>query len=331
MDALNTRRPLRGAAGAALACIFAVCLSVAHAAEPNYPVKPVRVVVPFAPGGGVDLVGRLVSAKLTEDLRQQFIADNRSGAGGTVGTDLVAKAPADGYTLLTVNSGFAYSPALYPKLPYDALKDFAAISLIGSSPSLMVVNNVLPAKNVKELISLMKAKPGQVNYGASVGGTLHLAVALFEDMAGVKGTLIPYKGGGPALIDTVSGQVQMMIAPLTSALVHVRAKRLRALGASGARRSPMLPDVPTIAEAGVPGYEYTTWYGMLAPVATPGPVITKLNQGIAKALNSADLREKLGQQGLEIESSTPARFSTMLKQEVSRWSRIIKAAKIQGE
>jgi tripartite-type tricarboxylate transporter receptor subunit TctC len=176
----------------------------------------------------------------------------------------------------------------------------------------------------------MKAKPGQVNYGASVGGTLHLAVALFEDMAGVKGTLIPYKGGGPALIDTVAGQVQMMIAPLTSALVHVKANRLRALGSSGAKRSSMLPELPTIAEAGVPGYEYTTWYGMLAPAATPRPIIAKLNQNIAKALGSADLRDKLGQQGLEIDADTPEQFSAMLRQEVARWTRIIKAAKIQG-
>jgi tripartite-type tricarboxylate transporter receptor subunit TctC len=303
----------------------------AQTAESRYPTKPVRVVIPFAPGGGVDVVGRLVSARLTEELKQQFIADNRSGAGGTVGTDIVAKAPADGYTLLTVNSGFVYSPSLYAKLPYDTLKDLAGISRLGSSPSLLVVNNAVAAKSVKDLIALMKAKPGHLNYGASVGGTLHLAVALFEDMAGVKGTLIPYKGGGPALIDTVGGQVQMMIAPLTSALVHVKANRLRALGASGARRSTMLPDLPTIAEAGVPGYEYTTWYGMLAPAATPKPVIIRLNQTIAQALGSADLRDKLGQQGLEIDADTPEQFSLMLKQEVARWTRIIKAAKIQGE
>jgi tripartite-type tricarboxylate transporter receptor subunit TctC len=303
----------------------------AQTAALKYPEKPVRVVIPFAPGGGVDVVGRLVSAKLTEELKQQFIADNRSGAGGTVGTDIVAKAPADGYTLLTVNSGFVYSPSLYSKLPYDTLKDLAGISRLGSSPSILVVNNAVAAKSVKDLLALMKAKPGHINYGASVGGTLHLAVALFEDMAGVKGTLIPYKGGGPALIDTVSGQVQMMIAPLTSALVHVKASRLRALGASGAKRSPMLPDLPTIAEAGVPGYEYTTWYGMLAPAATPSPIIAKLNQTIAKALGSADLRDKLGQQGLEIDADTPAQFSVMLTQEVTRWTRIIKAAKIHGE
>ena len=211
------------------------------------------------------------------------------------------------------------------------MKDLTGISLIGATPSVLVVNNAVAAKSVKELLALMKAKPGQINYGASVGGTLHLAVALFEDMAGVKGTLIPYKGGGPALIDTVGGQVQMMIAPMTSALVHVKANRLRALGASGARRSVMLPELPTIAEAGVPGYEYSTWYGKLAPAATPQPIIAKLNQSMVKALESADLRDKLMQQGLEVESSTPDQFSAKLKQEVARWGKIIKAAKIQGE
>jgi tripartite-type tricarboxylate transporter receptor subunit TctC len=327
----SSRQRLFSAIVAALVFASFALMDDAYAAESNYPTKPVRVVIPFAPGGGVDVVGRLVAAKLTDGLRQQFVADNRSGAGGTVGTDIVAKAPADGYTLLTVNSGFVYSPWLYPKLPYDTVKDLTGISLIGATPSVLVVNNAVAAKSVKELLALMKAKPGQINYGASVGGTLHLAVALFEDMTGVKGTLIPYKGGGPALIDTVGGQVQMMIAPMTSALVHVKANRLRALGASGARRSVMLPELPTIAEAGVPGYEYSTWYGMLAPVATPQPIIAKLNQSMVKALESADLRDKLMQQGLEVESSTPDQFSAKLKQEVGRWGKIIKAAKIQGE
>jgi tripartite-type tricarboxylate transporter receptor subunit TctC len=300
-------------------------------AEPSYPSKPVRVVVPVAPGGGIDIVGRFVGAKLTDDLKQQFVADNRTGAAGIIGTDIVAKAPADGYTLLMQNSALSYMPSLYAKLPYDVLQHLRGISLIAATPSVLVVNPSVPAKSVKELIALMKAKPGQLNYGAFVGGTLHLAVALFEDMAGVKATLIPYKGGGPALIDTVGGQIQMMIVPLVSAIGHVKANRLRALGASGVKRSPMLPDLPTIAEAGVPGYHYTTWYGLLAPAATPKPVIATLNQSVAKALASTDLREKFAQQGLEIESGTAEQFSALLKQEVARWEKIIKAAKIQGE
>ena len=299
--------------------------------ESRYPAKPVRLIIPFAPGGGVDIAGRFIGAKLGDDLGQAFIADNRSGAGGTLGTDIVAKAPADGYTLLMVNSSLAYSPSLYANLPYDTLKDFATVSLVGVTPSVLVVNPAVPAKNVKELLALMKTKPGQLNYGGVVGGTLHLAVALFEDMAGVKATLIPYKGGGPALIDTVGGQVHMMIAPMISAIGHVKANRLRALGASGARRSPMLPELPTIAEAGVPGYDYTTWYGLVAPAATPKPIIAKLNLSVVKVLGSADLRNRFAQQGVEVESGTPEHFSIMLKQDLMRWGKIIKAAKIQGE
>jgi tripartite-type tricarboxylate transporter receptor subunit TctC len=296
-----------------------------------YPAKPVRVLIPYAPGGGVDIVGRFVGAKLSEEYRQQFIADNRSGAGGTVGIDIAAKAAADGYTLLAMNSALAYLPALYPNLPYDTLRDLAPVSLIGVTPSVLVVNPAVPAKSVKELIALMKAKPGQLNYGAGVGGTLHLAVALFEDMAGVKGTLIPYKGGGPALIDTVGGQVQMMIVPVVSAIGHIKSNRLRALGMSSARPSPMLPDVPTIADTGVPGYEYVTWYGLLAPAATPKPIIAKLNQAVVKALATPELRERFARQGVEVEPGTQDQFSALLQKELVRWAKIIKEAKIQGE
>lgn len=304
-----------------------------HAQDANakYPAKPVRVVIPYAPGGGVDIVGRFIGAKLSDEFKQQFIADNRMGGGGIVGIDIAAKAPADGYTLLMMNSALTYLPALYAKVPYDTLRDLTPITLIGVTPSVLVVNPAVPAKSVKELIALMKAKPGQLNYGAGVGGTLHLAVALFEDMAGVKGTLIPYKGGGPALIDTVGGQVQMMIVPVVSAIGHIKSNRLRALGVSGARRSPMLPDVPTIADTGVPGYEYVTWYGMLAPAATPRPIIAKLNQAVVKGLATPELRDRFAQQGVEVEPSSPEQFSALLKTELTRWAKIIRAAKIQGE
>jgi tripartite-type tricarboxylate transporter receptor subunit TctC len=290
------------------------------------------MVIPYASGGGGDIVGRFVGAKLSEELGQQFIVDNRSGAGGTAGTDIVAKAPADGYTLLETNSSLAYSPSLYSKLPYDTLKDLAAVSLIGVTPSVLVVHPSVPARNVNELLALMKAKPGQLNYGSGgVGATNHLAVALFENMAGVKATHIPYKGGGPALIDTVGGQVQIMINPMTGVIGHIKGNRLRALAVSGARRSPMLPELPTIAEAGVPGYDYTIWYGMLAPAATPKTIIAKLNQSVVKALGNADLRDKLAQQGVEVESSTPEQFAAMVKQEIARWGKIIKAAGIRAE
>jgi tripartite-type tricarboxylate transporter receptor subunit TctC len=300
-------------------------------AAQQYPAKPVRVVIPVAPGGGVDIVARFVGAKLSDDLKQQFVADNRAGAAGIIGTDIVAKSATDGYTLLAQNSAITYMPSLYARLPFDVLRDFQGVSLIAATPSVLVVHPSVPAKSVKELIALMKARPGHMNYGAFTGGTLHLAVALFEEMAGVKATLIPYKGGGPALVDAVGGQIQMLIVPMVSAIAHVKANRLRALGASGVKRSPMLPELPTIAEAGVPGYHYTTWYGLLAPAATPRPVINVLSQSVARALTSADLRDKFAQQGLEMEGGTPEQFTAMVRQEVARWEKIIRAAKIQGD
>ena len=314
---------------AAVAALTAAPWSTAQTAEPAYPTKPIRMVVPYAGGGGVDIIGRFVGAKLSEDLGQQFIVDNRGGAGGTVGTDIVAKAPADGYTVLVTNSGLAYGESLYPKLPYDTLKDLAAVSLIGVTPSVLVVHPSVPARSLRELLDLMKARHGQLNYGSGgVGGAVHLAFELFQSMAGVKATHVPYKGVGPALIETVGGQVQMMIAGMPAAIGHIKANRLRALAVSGARRSPVMPELPTIGEAGVPGYEYTTWYGMLAPAAAPRIIITKLNQSVVKALGNADLRDKLAQQGVEVESSTPEQFTAIVKQEIARWGKIIKAAGI---
>ena len=314
----------------AVSLMMLMSAGLAHAQQ-HYPSKPVRVVVPVAPGGGIDIIGRFVGAKLSDDLKQQFVADNRSGAAGIIGTDIVAKAPADGYTLLMQNSALSYMPSLYAKLPYDVLHDFSTVSMIAATPSVLVVHPSVAAMNVKELIALMKAKPGHLNYGAFAGGTLHLAVALFEEMAGVKATMIPYKGGGPALIDAVGGQIQMLIVPTVSAIGHLKANRLRALGTSGIKRAALLPELPTIAESGVPGYHYTTWYGLLAPAATPKPIVTTLHLGVVKALASADLRDKFVPLGLEVESGGPAQFAQMLKQEVARWSRIIKAAKIQAE
>lgn len=318
-------------------CALVTALAVApwcSAQTPGstYPTKPVRMVIPYAAGGGADIAGRFIGAKLTDELRQQFIADNRVGAGSTVGTDIVAKAPADGYTLLVTNSGLAYNATLYSKLPYDTLKDFVGVSLIGTTPNVLVVHPSVPVKSVKELLDLMKAKPGQLNFGSGgIGSSAHLAVELFENMAGVKATHIPYKGAGPALIDTVGGQVKMMIATMPAAIGHIKSSRLRALAVSGAKRSPTLPDLPTIAEGGVAGYDYTTWYGMLVSAATPIPIITRLNLATTKVLGSADLREKLAQQGLDAESSTPEQFTTIVRNDVARWAKIIKAMGITAE
>ena len=318
-------------------CAVPVAVAVApwcaaQTAGPAYPTKPIRMVIPFAAGGGVDLVGRIAGARLSEELGRQVIVDNRVGAGSTVGTDIVAKAPADGYTLLVTNNSLVYNPSLYPKLPYDTLRDLAAISLIGTTSNVLLVHPSVAAKSVRELLDLMKARPGQLNFGSGgVGGSVHLAFELFQSMAGVKATHIPYKGVGPALLDAVGGRVQVMIAGLPPALGHIKANRLRALAVSTVKRAPSLPDLPTIAEGGVAGYEYTTWYGMLAPAATPKGVVAKLNKTAVKALGSADLRNKFAQQGVEAESSTPEQYAATVKQEIARWEKIIKAAGIQGE
>lgn len=316
----------------AIAALAIVPWCAAQTAGPSYPIKPMRVVVPFAAGGGVDLVGRIVAFKLSEELGQQLVVDNRVGAGSTVGTDIVAKAPADGYTLLVTNNSLVYNPSLYAKLPYDTLRDLAAVSLIGTTPNVLVVHPSVPAKSVRELLDLMKVKPGQLNYGSGgVGGSVHLAFELFQSMAGVKATHIPYKGVGPALIDTVGGRVQVMIAGMPPAIGHIRGNRLRALAVTTLKRASLLPDLPTVAEAGVAGYEYTTWYGMLVPAATPKTIVTKLNQSATKALSSPEVREKFTQQGIDGESSAPDQFEATVKQEVARWGKIIKAAGIKAE
>jgi len=317
-------------AGVALIAIAPVC--AAQTPAPAYPTKPVRMVVPFAAGGGVDIIGRIAASRLSEELGQQVIVDNRVGAGSTVGTDIVAKAPPDGHTVLFTNNSIAYNPALYPKLPYDTMRDLAPVGLAGTTASVLVVHPSVNAKSVAELVALMKAKPGQLNYGTGgVGGAVHLAFELFESMAGVKATHIPYKGVGPALIDTVGGRVHLMMAGLPPALSHIKTNRLRALGVSTLKRASSLPDVPTIAESGVPGYEYITWYAMLVPGATPKPVVTRLNQSLVKVLASADVRDKFLQQGVDAESSSPDKFAALLKQEIDRWGKIIKAAGIRGE
>ena len=316
----------------AAAAGFTMLAPVCPAQTTSYPTKPVRMVVPFSAGGGVDIIGRILAARLSEELGHQVVVDNRVGAGSTVGTDIVAKAPRDGHTVLFTNNSIAYNPALYPKLQYDTFRDLASVGLMGTTASVLVVHPSVNAKNVSELVALMKAKPAQFNYGTGgVGGAVHLAFELFQTLAGVKATHIPYKGVGPALVDTVGGRVQLMMAGLPPALSHIKANRLRPLGVSTLKRVPSLPETPTLAESGVPGYEYVTWYAMLAPAAVPKPVIAKLHQASVNALTTADVREKFLQQGVEPESSTPEKFAAMLKSETERWGKIIKAAGIRAE
>jgi tripartite-type tricarboxylate transporter receptor subunit TctC len=298
---------------AVISTIFPMPWCVAQTTGPVYPTKPINMVIPFAAGVVVDIVGRLVGVALSEDLGQQFVANNRTGGGSAAGTEFVAKAPADGYTLLVTSSSIAHNPSR-PKLPNDTLKGLAAVGLIGVTPGVLVVHPSVPARSVKELLDLMKAKPGQLNFGSGgVGASTHRAFELLQSMAGVSATHIPYKGIGPAVLDAAAGQVQIVIAGIPAAVGYIKQNRLRALAVSGARRSPTFPELPTIAEAGVPGYEYTTWYGMLVPADTSKTVISKLNQSTVKVLGATSLRDKLAQQGVEVESSTPEQFSARLK------------------
>ncbi|MEQ1775010.1 MAG: tripartite tricarboxylate transporter substrate binding protein [Burkholderiales bacterium] len=298
-----------------------------------YPNRPIRAVVPLAPGGGTDTVGRLVFAKLGELLGQQIVVDNRGGGGGVIGTDLVAKATADGYTLLmgsiTTN---AVNPVLYKKLPYDHIRDFAPISMVGTVPNVLVVHASVPAKSVKEFIAYAKANPGKISYGsAGIGSAPHLSMELIKSMGGINMVHIPYKGSGPALADVLGGQLQALCSSLAGLLPHIKAGRVRALGVTTTTRNPQLPDVPTIAEAGIPGYEVVIWYALFAPARTPPAILARLNAETVKALNSADLKERLTLQGLDVGSSTQDQLMAFVKSETVKWAKVAKDSGAQLE
>lgn len=299
----------------------------AHAAAQSYPSRPVRFIVPFPPGGGNDIVGRIVAQRLSEALGVPVIVDNRGGAGGTIGTDITSKAPPDGHTLLVNNISLAVNATLIPKLPYDTLKDLAPVSLLGRQPNVLVVPPSLPADSVKELLALARAKPGQMTYGSGgIGTASHLATEMLKLMTRTDLVHVPYKGLGPALTDLLGGRVQLIISTLASALPQVRAGKLKPLAVTTAGRSAFLPDLPTVAEAGVPGYEFSTWYGLLVPGATPMAIVERLNAETVKILGSPSLKEQLAAQGLEATPSSPAGFSAYLKSEVAKWGQVVKAS-----
>ena len=307
---------------------FVPCLvPLVHAQ--NYPARPLRLIVPTAPGGGTDFTGRLVAAKLSETMGQQVVVENRGGGGGRVGADNAAKATADGYTLLLGSiATHAVNPALYKKLPYDHLKDFASVSLIGTVPNALVVHPSLPVKSMQEFITYAKANPGKINYGSSgVGSPPHLSMELLRSMTGINLVHVPYKGAGPALADLLGGQVQAMCTSLAGLINFVKSGRVRALGVTTAKRNPQLPDVPTIVESGVPGYEVTIWYAVFAPVATPKAIVDKLNAEMVKALNSSEMKERMALQGMDPAPSTPAELTAFVKVETAKWA---KAAKDSG-
>ena len=291
----------------------------------QYPNKPMRVVIPWPPGGSNDVVGRIVLQKVAESLGQQFVIDNRAGAAGSIGADVVAKAPADGYTLMVHSTTHLGNATIYKKLPYDTLRDFVGVALLAAQPGALTVHPSLPAKSVKEFIALAKSRPGQINYSSSGNGSApHLSMALFISMTGIKLVHIPYKGGGPQVTALMSGETQASLATISTVLAHINAGRLRALGVSSANRSGVLPGVPTIAESGVPGYEMNPWIAVFAPAGTPKDIISRLNAEINKALKHPDVSLSLANQALDPWSATPEEFDARLRGDYEKYARLIK-------
>lgn len=291
----------------------------------TYPDKPVRVVIPWPPGGSNDVVGRIVLQKLGENMGQQFVIDNRPGAAGTVGAEVVAKAPPDGYTIMVHSTTHVGNPSLYKKLPYDTLRDFAGVALLAAQPGALTVHPSLPVKSVPEFIALAKTRPGQINYSSSGNGSApHLSMALFVAMTGIDLVHIPYKGGGPQVTALLSGETQVSLATISTVLTHIQSGRLRALGVSSAKRSGVLPNVPTIAAAGVPGYEMNPWVGVFAPAGTPKEIINRLNTEINKTLQRADVARSLADQALDPWPSTPEEFDARLKADYEKYAKLIK-------
>lgn len=291
----------------------------------DYPNRPVRVVVPFSAGGPAEIIARVTTQKMTGEMRQPFVIDTRGGGGGTIGVDIVAKATPDGYTLLLHTIGHVIAPGLYRKLPYDAEKDFAPIAIANTTQLMLVVHPSMPVKTLQDLITLARAKPGQLNFASSgSGGISHLAAHLFQSMTQIEMIHVPYKGMAPGLTDVVAGQVQMVFPDPAVALPHVRAGRLNALGTTGAKRVPSAPSIPTIAEAGVPGYEVPVWYGFLAPRGTPRAIIDKVHQGVVKAMASKDLNERFTGEGGDATVRGPEAFAALIRSELPKWAKVVK-------
>jgi tripartite-type tricarboxylate transporter receptor subunit TctC len=304
-----------------------VCMAPWLACAQSYPSKPLRFVVPYAPGGPLDITARAIGQKLTESWGQTVLVENRAGAGGNIGADFVAKSPGDGYTLLMgAVATHAINPTLYGKVPYDPVKDFVPVALVAQVPNILVVNPGLPVKSVQELIDLARAKPGSLNFGSgSTGSTGHLAGELFKTMAGVQMVHIPYKGGAPAMADLLAGQVQLMFDNLANALPNVKAGRLRALAVTTLRRSPSMPELPTIAEAGLPGFDLSTWFGVMVPAGTAPDIVARLNAEIVRALNMKDMRERLEQMGAEPPpGNTPEKFAAFIGTEAAKYAKVVK-------
>jgi tripartite-type tricarboxylate transporter receptor subunit TctC len=313
------------AVAAAIACVVAGAVQAQA-----YPAKPVRMVVPFAPGGGTDVIARHLAAGMSESMNRQVVVDNRGGANGIVGTEIVARAPADGYTLLFVSSPHSVNPSLYPKLPYDTLRDFAPVSLVATSPYILVIHPSLPVRNVKELIALAKSRPDQIDYGSGgSGSSAHLAAELFNQMAGVKLREIPYKGAGPALMAVLSGESAVVFGNALTVKPHIQSGRLRALGIASARRSASAPEIPTIAESGVPDFRADAVLGLLAPARTPRAIIETLNAEVHKTMRLPGAVDAMRSMGVDIALSTPEEFGRLIESEMQRWGKVISALNLK--
>lgn len=315
---------------AALFVVAAAGTATAACAQ-QYPSGPMRIVVPFTPGGGTDILARMLGQKLTESWGQPVVVDNRAGASGTVGTAVVAKAPSDGQTLLIVPAGYAGNPSLYKRLPYDHTRDLAPVSCLASGPLTLVVHPSFPARSIKELIAFGRSRPGEINFGSSGAGTLpHLSAELFNSMSGIKMVHIPYKGAGAAVTDVLAGRVPIYFMNILQSLQLIKAGKLRALGVTTPQRSPIAPEIPAIAETGLKGYDMTNWYGLLVPAGTSREVIAKLNAEIARILKLPELTSRLADDGMTVVASTPEQFTAFLARETEKFAKVIEAAGIKG-
>jgi len=317
-------------------CALAAWLAfaaVTPAAAQSYPNRPIRFVVPFAPGGSTDTLARTLGQKLTDALQQQVVVDNRSGANGNIGMEIVARAAPDGYTIvLGYIANLGIGPGLYARLPFDPVKDYAPITQVASSPNILAVHPSLPVKSFREMIAYAKTNPKKLNFASSgVGSIGHLTGELLNRSAGVDMVHVPYKGSGQAVIDLLGGQVQTMFSGMSSVMQHIKAGKLRALAVTGAQRSPAVPEVPTIAESGFPGFEATAWYGVLATARTPKTIVNRLHDEIVRALALPEVRERLNNVGFELVGSTPDEFAAFIKSEITKWTKVVRAAKISAE
>lgn len=311
---------------------FAGLMIAGSAGAQSYPAKPVRMIVPFAPGGNTDIIGRVFTPKMSEFMGQQIVVENRGGAGSVIGTEVVARAAPDGYMLLMVSAAHTINPAMIKKLPYDSVRDFTPISLIADVPTAFVVHPSLPVKTVKEFIAIARARPGEINYSTAGSGTVgHLAAELLSSMANIKLVHVPYKGSGPSMVDLVAGHVQMQLSSMPAAIQHVRTGRLRMIAQTGKQRSAAAPETPTMVESGLPGFVVSSGFGLFAPADTPRAIVERIHAALVKALNDAAVKDNLGKQGAEVVASTPDEYDQFNRAEIAKWIKVVAQAGIKPE